>query len=38
VFHVAVIIKIREGIIAEETTYFAAPFEAPEWRRPYVEK
>jgi hypothetical protein len=37
VFHIAVIIKIREGMIAEETTYFAEPFEAPEWRSQWVE-
>ena len=37
VFNVAVIVKIREGMIAEETTYFAAPFEAPEWRSQWVE-
>lgn len=37
VYNVAVITKIREGMIAEETTYFAAPFEAPEWRSRWVE-
>ncbi len=37
VFNVAVIVKLREGMIAEETTYFAAPFEAPEWRSQWVE-
>ncbi len=37
VFHVAAIIKIREGMIGEETTYFAAPFDAPEWRSQWVE-
>jgi hypothetical protein len=33
VYHVRSIFKIRRGLIAEETTYFAAPFDAPEWRR-----
>lgn len=36
-FHFASIVKVHDGKIAEETDYFAAPFEAPEWRRPYVE-
>ncbi len=27
-----------DGKIVRETEYFANPFEAPEWRRPYVER
>ena len=37
VFHFVSITKVRDGLIAEETDYFGEPFEAPEWRRPYVE-
>lgn len=36
-FHFVSIVKVRDGKIAEETSYFGAPFEAPEWRKPYVE-
>jgi ketosteroid isomerase-like protein len=37
VFLTVWIIGMRDGKIAEETAYYAAPFEAPEWRHPYVE-
>jgi ketosteroid isomerase-like protein len=37
VFNVVMILRLQGGKVIEETTYFAAPFEAPEWRRPYVE-
>ena len=37
IFHVAMIIEVRDGMVASETTYFARPFEAPEWRKPFVE-
>ena len=36
-YNIAMIIKVRDDLVAEETTYFAAPFDAPEWRRPYVD-
>jgi ketosteroid isomerase-like protein len=29
---------LRDGKIAQLTAYFAAPFEAPGWRAPYVER
>ncbi len=29
------IVELAEGRIARQTDYFASPFEAPEWRRPY---
>jgi ketosteroid isomerase-like protein len=29
---------LRDGKIAQLTAYFAAPFEAPDWRSPYVER
>ncbi len=31
------IAELRDGKIARVTEFFAAPFEAPEWRKPYVE-
>lgn len=27
-----------DGMIVRQTDYFANPFEAPEWRRPWVER
>ena len=32
------IAELRDGKIARTTTWYAAPFEAPEWRAPYVER
>ena len=32
------IIELRRGKVAKTTSWFAAPFEAPEWRTPYVER
>jgi ketosteroid isomerase-like protein len=32
------IIELRDGKIARNTEYFANPFEAPEWRKQYVER
>ena len=29
------IIRVEGGLIKEETSYFAQPFEAPEWREPF---
>jgi hypothetical protein len=31
------VVEFRDGKIARMTDYFAAPFEAPAWRAPYVE-
>jgi hypothetical protein len=31
------IIELREGKLLRQTDYFASPFEAPEWRRPFRE-
>lgn len=36
-FNVVSILRLHEQQVIEETTYFATPFEAPEWRREYVE-
>ena len=32
------LIEMRDGLIWRETVYWAEPFEAPDWRRPYVEQ
>jgi SnoaL-like protein len=32
------IVELRGGKIAKATTWYAPPFEAPEWRAPYVER
>jgi ketosteroid isomerase-like protein len=37
-WHVAQLITLRDGRIAHIRSYFAAPFPAAEWRRPYVEQ
>lgn len=36
-WYIVSIVELREGKIAKSTTYFAPVFEAPEWRRPYIE-
>jgi ketosteroid isomerase-like protein len=36
-WHLISFIEFRDGKIARMTDYFAAPFEAPAWRAPYVE-
>ena len=35
--HYVKIIKFRGDKVERETLYFAEPFEAPEWRRPWAE-
>lgn len=30
--------ELRDGKVAKMTEYFANPFPAPEWRKPFVEK
>lgn len=32
------LIELRDGLVYRETTYWAAPFEAPEWRAPWVDR
>ncbi len=32
------VIELRNAKIAKITTWYAAPFEAPEWRAPFVER
>jgi hypothetical protein len=36
-FHVIVIHQWRDGLVVSETSYYAAPFEAPAWRAKWVE-
>jgi len=37
-WHAVSLIELRDGKINRITSYFGAPFEAPAWRAPYVEK
>jgi ketosteroid isomerase-like protein len=32
------LLELRDGRIWRETTYWAEPFEAPDWRSPWVER
>ena len=36
-FHVIVIHQWRDGLVTSETSYYAAPFQAPAWRAKWVE-
>jgi ketosteroid isomerase-like protein len=36
-YHCVDLIELREGRIFRETVYWAPPFDAPDWRRPFVE-
>ena len=38
IYECVTLIELREGLIWRETVYWAEPFEAPDWRRPYVER
>ena len=38
VYECVTLIELREGLIWRETVYWAEPFEAPDWRRPFVER
>ncbi len=38
IFHVVLIIELRDGKILRETRYYAEPFEAPQWRAHLVER
>lgn len=35
--HLVAVLKLVDGQIARSTAYFAAPFDAPEWRGQWVE-
>lgn len=32
------VFEMRDGLIAQETAYWAKPFPAPDWRAPWVER
>ena len=36
-YHTVGFLKVRDGLIGDETWYFGRPFEPPEWRAQYVE-
>ena len=38
VYFAVTLIELRDGLVFHETTYWAAPFEAPDWRAPWVER
>jgi len=38
IFHGSSVFELRDGKIVRETDYFGEPFEAPEWRAPFVER
>jgi hypothetical protein len=38
VYLVVDLMELRDGLVYRETVYWAAPFEAPEWRAPWVER
>lgn len=37
-YQVVDLIELRDGLVHRETVYWAPPFEAPGWRRPFVER
>ena len=37
-WHIVALFTVRDGKIWRQTTYFAPPFEPPEWRAPYTEQ
>jgi ketosteroid isomerase-like protein len=38
VYLVVDLIELRDGLVHRETCYWAAPFEAPTWRAPWVSR
>ena len=38
IFHFTSIVEFRDGKIARQTDYWAAPFEAPGWRSQWVQR
>jgi ketosteroid isomerase-like protein len=37
-WHIVAIVEARNGKIAKTTTWYAAPFPAPDWRAPFTER
>ena len=38
VYNVVLIVELKDGKWWRDTRYYAEPFEAPEWRAPWVER
>ena len=38
VYHCIDLIELRDGLVRRETMFWAPPFEAPEWRAPFVDR
>ncbi len=38
VYLAVTLIELRDSLVYRETTYWAAPFDAPDWRAPWVER
>jgi hypothetical protein len=38
IYLVVDLLELRDGLVHHETVYWAAPFEAPAWRAPWVER
>jgi hypothetical protein len=36
-YHVVDLIELRDSLVERESVYWAPPFQAPDWRRPFVE-
>jgi len=36
-YHVVDLIELRDRLVHRETVYWAPPFAAPDWRRPFVD-
>ena len=37
IYSVVSLMELRDGLVYRERVYWAPPFEAPDWRRPFVE-
>jgi ketosteroid isomerase-like protein len=37
-WQIIAIVQLRDGKLARSTTWYAPPFDAPEWRAPFVER
>ncbi len=37
-WQIVALVELHDGKIAKATTWYAAPFEAPAWRAPFVER
>lgn len=38
VYLAVTLVELRDGLVFHETTYWAPPFEAPDWRAPWVTR